>query len=464
MPRMQTETAFKYLNEVCFKSLSNWSAGAILSNKVLYKDGFKLEPIGILIIRNREKEILEDDKAYKQVTIKLYGKGVVQRGDELILGKNIGTKNQFRVSEGQFIMSKIDARNGAFGIVPAELEGAITTQDFLSYNINTEKILPEFFNLITSTKHFAELCQKASSGTTGRQRVDEKAFLGFRIPVPRIEVQKEIVQQYNDNINLAIKYKEQSIELANSIQEIIYKELGILKGGQRSNDKKFQLIDFSSITFWGVDKILNKESFSSSKYETVDMESKPTLYLNIFRGKSPKYDPNGRKIILNQKCNRWNSIELEHAKTVNDKWYNNVDSKLLSEQNDIIINSTGEGTIGRASLITAGFEGLLIDSHMLLLRTNNEVLSSRYLVHIINSEYGQRQIESLKSAKSTKQTELGVQNLKRIQFPLPDIKLQLAIAEQIEEKSRAAIECKVLSEKHKNIALERFESAIFNID
>lgn len=461
---MRTETVFKYLNEVRFMTLSNWSVGAILSDKLLYKDGFKLEPIGNLILRNREKEILENDKTYKQVTIKLYGKGVVQRGDELIFGKDIGTKNQFRISEGQFIMSKIDARNGAFGIVPAELEGAITTQDFLSYNINKEKILPEFFNLITGTKHFAELCQKASSGTTGRQRVDEKAFLGFRIPVPRIELQKKIVQRYLDNINLAIKYEKQSIDLENSIQEIIYNELGLLKAGKKSSDKKFQLIDYSSITFWGVDKILNKESFSSSKFETVDLDSRPTLYLNIFRGKSPKYDPNGTKIILNQKCNRWNSIELEHAKTVNDKWFNDVDSKLLSKQNDIIINSTGEGTIGRASLITPGFEGLLIDSHMLLLRTNNEVLSPRYLVHIINSDYGQRQIESLKSAKSTKQTELGVQNLKRIQFPLPDIKIQLAIAKQIEDKSQSAIDCKVLSENHKNIALEQFESAIFNID
>lgn len=52
---MPTETAFKYLNEVRFMALSNWSVGAILSDKVLYKDGFKLEPIGNLIIRNREK-------------------------------------------------------------------------------------------------------------------------------------------------------------------------------------------------------------------------------------------------------------------------------------------------------------------------------------------------------------------------------------------------------------------------
>lgn len=460
---MQTDTVFKYLNEVRFKTLSNWSAGAILSDTVLYKDGFKLESIGSLILRNRDKEILEDEKAYKQVTLKLYGKGVVQRGSELILGKNIGTKNQYRISEGQFIMSKIDARNGAFGIVPSELEGAITTQDFLSFNINTDKILPEFFNLITGTKHFAELCQRASSGTTGRQRVDQKAFLEFRIPVPDMIIQSEIISEYTNKIVSSKKHYEIAQEQTKKVHTLLNEELGIQNSIKKAMKKNFQLVDFKSISFWGVDKILNKESYSSTRYETVDLESRPTLYIGLFRGKSPKYDPNGKSIILNQKCNRWNKIEIEHAKPVNDNWYDKLPKHIFTQENDIIINSTGEGTIGRASLITSPFTGLLIDSHMLLLRTNQEALSSRYLVHILNSDFGQNQIESLKSAKSTKQTELGVQNLKLIQFPLPGIEIQKKLAIKIEEGNDLVIKNELLSEEFKDLALESFESAIFNI-
>jgi type I restriction enzyme S subunit len=247
---MPTETAFKYLNEVRFLTLSNWSVGAILSDKVFYKDGFKLEPIGNLIIRNREKQILEDDKAYKQVTIKLYGKGLVQRGDELIFGKDIGTKNQFRISEGQFIMSKIDARNGAFGIVPAELDGAITTQDFLSYNINKEKILPEFFNLIAGTKHFAELCQKASSGTTGRQRVDEKAFLGFRIPVPKITTQKSICETNSQLKKESFKLIQEAENIQNSIQSYVLDKLGVSQNNRLEKKKGLQIINFKNLSIW----------------------------------------------------------------------------------------------------------------------------------------------------------------------------------------------------------------------
>lgn len=264
MEHMRTEKAFKYLNEVRFMTLSNWSVGAILSDKVLYKDGFKLEPIGNLILRNRDKEILEDDKAYKQVTIKLYGKGVIQRGDELIFGKDIGTKNQFRISEGQFIMSKIDARNGAFGIVPAELEGAITTQDFLSYNINTERILPEFFNLITGTKHFAELCQKSSSGTTGRQRVDEKAFLGFRIPVPTKDIQARIIKSFNEKIRKAELVKIEADNLIEIIEKAMCEFTGIQKLYNSDSSARFRILQYKNLNKWSVNYLKRKSSYSLS--------------------------------------------------------------------------------------------------------------------------------------------------------------------------------------------------------
>lgn len=420
---MQNKSTFKYINEAHFKNLFNWSVGSVLGNKLHYKEGFTLEPIGNLIVRNRTKEIIEDEKFYKQVTIKLYGKGVIQRGEELIQGKSIGTKNQFRISEGQFIMSKIDARNGAFGIVPKELEGAITTQDFLSYKINIDKILPEFFKLILTTEHFAKLCQRASSGTTGRQRVNEKEFLSFKIPVPLKPLQEEIISDYKEKVDLATKLNDDVKLLEERIKHLLSNSLG-LPIEEPKERKKFNLINYKKIIFWGVDKILSSEKFNSSKYPTTTLTSSPELYIQAFRGKSPKYDKTGRFIILNQKCNRWNKIEIQHAKKVDSAWYESVDANLFTRKGDIIINSTGEGTIGRASFVTEDFKNLLIDSHMLLLRLNDNLLSPEYLVQIINSSYGQKQIEMLKSAKSTKQTELGIQNLFNISFPIPNIEIQ----------------------------------------
>ena len=53
-------------------------------------------------------------------------------------GSNIGTKNQFIVRNGQFLISKIDARNGAYGIIPEDLDGGIITGNFWTYKINED--------------------------------------------------------------------------------------------------------------------------------------------------------------------------------------------------------------------------------------------------------------------------------------------------------------------------------------
>ena len=92
--------------------------------------------IGDFLIRSKNSVELMDDVDYKQITVKLYGKGAVLR--KTILGKDIKTKSQFLAKSGQLIMSRIDARNGAFAIVPSDLDGAVVTQDFPLFDINKD--------------------------------------------------------------------------------------------------------------------------------------------------------------------------------------------------------------------------------------------------------------------------------------------------------------------------------------
>ena len=128
-----------------------------------------------ILTRNKTPVIVQNDVTYKQVTIRTNYKGVVLRGTQS--GSTIGTKNQFEVSAGQFILSRIDARNGAFGIIPEELEGAIVTNDFLAFDINEDKVEREFFNVFLQSPIFLEACIKASRGNTNRKRVYDNKYI-----------------------------------------------------------------------------------------------------------------------------------------------------------------------------------------------------------------------------------------------------------------------------------------------
>ena len=84
---------------------------------------------GRVLRRSEETIELQPDVEYRQITVKLWGKGVVLRG--VLTGAEIAASRQLVARRGQFILSRIDARNGALGIVPSELDEAIVTNDFL---------------------------------------------------------------------------------------------------------------------------------------------------------------------------------------------------------------------------------------------------------------------------------------------------------------------------------------------
>lgn len=154
-----------------------------------------MKRIGDILTRNKTRVTVEDGISYKQVTIRTNYKGVVLRGVQG--GSTIGTKEQFRVSAGQFILSRIDARSGAFGIIPDELEGAIVTNDFLAFDINQNEVETEFFNVFLQSPIFLEACIKASRGNTNRKRVDEDFFLNYEVNLPSLCEQHQLIKRIN---------------------------------------------------------------------------------------------------------------------------------------------------------------------------------------------------------------------------------------------------------------------------
>jgi restriction endonuclease S subunit len=153
---------------------------------------------------------------------------------------------------------------------------------------------------------------------------------------------------------------------------------------------------------------------------------------NIKRGKSPKYSESGVLKMLNQKCVRWFSINTEHSKAVDEFWFNSIDKELKIKVNDLLVNSTGDGTIGRSGIADIKCDNFMFDSHILRVRSFVKI-EQKLLCYIINSVYGQSLIESIKGATSTKQTELGVNNLSNFPIPLPPLHEQEQIVAKLEE-------------------------------
>ncbi|MGO0305252.1 N-6 DNA methylase [Endozoicomonas acroporae] len=172
------------------------SMGASLAEKavdidLLDRSDWRKVRIGDFLSQSKLTLELVDENTYKQVTVKLYGKGAVLRKE--IFGKDIKTKKQFVASAGQLIMSRIDARNGAFAIVPESLNGAVVTQDFPLFDINSDMIIPGYLAFMLRSNEFADACKHASKGTTNRKRLKETLLLEEELVLPRMDQQIEIM-------------------------------------------------------------------------------------------------------------------------------------------------------------------------------------------------------------------------------------------------------------------------------
>lgn len=146
--------------------------------------------LGEVLVRADEPAVLVPDHQYHEVTIKLWGKGVVSRGK--VRGGDVATGRRF-VRAGQFILSKIDARNGAFGIVPSELDGAIVSNDFPSFDLRDAKRMDHaYLGWLVRSPGFTDLCKASSEGTTNRVRIRESRFLDQKIKLPPLNEQHAI--------------------------------------------------------------------------------------------------------------------------------------------------------------------------------------------------------------------------------------------------------------------------------
>jgi type I restriction enzyme S subunit len=148
--------------------------------------------LGEILHCSNETAVLNPDQEYSEITIKLWGKGVVRRGK--VSGSSVATQRRF-VRTNQLVLSKIDARHGAIGLVPPELDGAIVTNDFPSFLVCESRIKPEFLGWLVRFSGFVELCRAASEGTTNRVRIKEDRFLKQKIGLPPIDEQHAIVTQ-----------------------------------------------------------------------------------------------------------------------------------------------------------------------------------------------------------------------------------------------------------------------------
>ena len=160
------------------------------------------------------------------------------------------------------------------------------------------------------------------------------------------------------------------------------------------------------------------------------------ICLFLSRGKSPKYSDTDKTYpVFAQKCNlKEGGISLEQARFLEPSTICKWSEEYRLKTGDVLVNSTGTGTVGRTRLFHEGYlknyPFVVPDSHVSVIRTTNEV-KSEFVFAYISSQLIQQYLED-NLAGSTNQKELYIGVLSDLSFPLPPLAEQHRIVAEIE--------------------------------
>lgn len=266
--------------------------------------------------------------------------------------------------------------NGTLGNVAVyNGEKVILGKSACYFNVSSDCDV-QFMRYVASSPCFQQYINSVATGTTIKN-VSLKQMREYSFLIPELEEQQRIAK--------VLHLLDQKIE-----------------NNQKINDNLQQ----QAATIFRQWFATNSES---EKWPMVTLDDLTSL---VSRGIAPKYDDDSAQIVLNQKCIRDHYIDISlgrrhKSKATNEKWL---------QYGDLLINSTGEGTLGRAAQVWFVPENMTVDSHVTVVRPKNQLLLFYIGLWGISHE---REIEALHTG-STGQTELPRERVKAMELRQPD--------------------------------------------
>lgn len=172
----------------------------------------------------------------------------------------------------------------------------------------------------------------------------------------------------------------------------------------------------------------------------------------LARGVAPKYTEKDDFYVLNQKCIRDWRVSLKDARFTDTEAKKVHDDRILRD-NDILVNSTGQGTLGRVAQFLKLDRPATVDSHITIVRPTPDLVFPKYLGYALKGR--QNEIELLAEG-STGQTELSKLKLANLSIDLPPLDQQKKIADIL-----SSLDEKIELNRRINETLEQLGQALF---
>lgn len=163
-----------------------------------------------------------------------------------------------------------------------------------------------------------------------------------------------------------------------------------------------------------------KSQFIEMYHSTHNKQTLESVCYVMCKGITPKYVDSSSVIVINQACVHWDAQRLENVKFHNE---NVPVKKRKLETGDVLLNATGNGTLGRCCVFSCPSDdnSYINDGHVIALVTDRSVLLPEVLCSYLSLKDTQDEIYRQYVTGSTNQVDIVFTDIKKIEIPVPNM-------------------------------------------
>ena len=363
-----------------------------------FREGWEERQLGEFLTESRI--IGNDGSVAKKLTVKLWGNGVFEKAETI---KGSASTQYYKRKAGQFIYSKLDFLNQAFGIIPDHLDGFESTVDLPCFDVDAG-LNPRFLLEYIQRKDFYERFGEIADGGRKAKRIQVESFLSFPIAVPEQTEEQQKIADCLTSLDEMIAAQRRKVEALKIYKRGLMQQLFPREG---ETIPRLRFPEFRGGPEWAERALCDVcERIMDGTHFSPKTKDGPRLYL------TSKNIRNGR-------------IDLSTAVFISENEHCEIYKRCPVKKLDVLLTKDGANT-GNCAINTLDYEFSLLSS-VAVLRGHPSQLTQEFLYQSIASERTQSIIRGSMSGQAI--TRITLEKLGLFSIAVPDISEQQRIAD-----------------------------------
>jgi type I restriction enzyme S subunit len=391
---------------------------------------------------------------WQPITIKFSGEVIPRDRAEAFKGA------MFAAYPGDVVFSKIDARNGAVGLIPATMSKVVLTPEYPVMVPDLMQLRPAYLHYLLRAEHFRHDLQRQASGTSGRKRVTPEVFLGLSVPLPTLDEQDALVTAYEAALTQAKEKEDNAAREALAGQRAFEEALGVAPPPPMPNRPNF-IARFKNVERWsheGVLRDITHTATTSERWKMVALSSVGKVSYGLQKSPGNRPDKHSRPYLRVANVQR-GVLDLTVIKYM-DVPDEDMPKLRLLDGDVLLCEGNSPDLVGRGAIWRNEIPDCIHQNHVLRVRVDLTKLLPDFLLAVINSTHGQAYFRS-KAKRTTNLASINSTEVAALPVPLPPTEVQATLVKALDDSEKKSKAVAVEASELRRVAWDTFEATLF---